>query len=267
VIWGQIVAFRLLSYLPDRRSTRIEQSVHIIARGLDASRAPYQESLSTLSVSCHGCRYFSRNNVLRGDSATIEVVRGDGAGARLSVEARVLSVKPLGADEKLFDVAMELVSPQNIWGVVHPPEDWSEFAEVAGPVENVRELRVVPRSDLRVAPEPATVGPTGASLQTARSTPPFLVHHAASLREQAGGDALTSDKSAACEGTQQYVRGICSRVESDAARELESLVASFAAEINRRVQQLSDDREAAARITYERLLRKFELELANRRLA
>jgi len=33
------------------------------------------------------------------------------------------------------------------------------------------------------------------------------------------------------------------------------------------VEQLSDDREGAARSAYERLLRQFELELANRRLA
>jgi hypothetical protein len=259
------VAFRLLSYLPDRRSTRIEQSVHIIVHGLDASRSPYQERLSTLSVNCHGCRYLSRNEVLRGDRAAIEVLRGDGAGAKFPVEARVLSAKPLGAGEKLFDVALELAEPRDIWGVAEPPEDWAEFAIVPVPAEVVRELRIVPRSDARVEAMRAAIDspmralrdtdPTvAASLRTARPAPPFLVHLAASLGEPA-------------EGTHEYVQGLCSRVESDAAKELESLVADFAQEINRRVEQLSDDREAAARSTYERLLRKFELELANRRLA
>jgi hypothetical protein len=285
---GHTVAFRLLSYLPDRRSTRIEQSIHIIVRGLDVSRARYKERLSTLSVSCHGCRYLSRNEVLRGDSVTIEVLRSDGAGAQLPVEARVLSVKTLGIGERLFDVVVELVLPQDIWGVPRPPTDWSEFAQVPGPVEVARELHVVPRSNARVAVAPAatdlaakgliaTAPPAtglmtaalmnGTSSPTTRSTPPFLVHLAASLREQAGRDAVAREESAADEGTRQYVQGLCSRVENDAAKELESLVASFAAEINRRVEQLSDDREGAARRTYERLLRKFELELANRRLA
>jgi hypothetical protein len=287
------VAFRLLSYLPDRRSTRIEQSIHIIVRGLDVSRAPYKERLSTLSASCHGCRYLSRNEVLRGDSVTIEVLRSDGAGAQLPVEARVLSVKTLGTGERLFDVVLELVTPQDIWGVPRPPMDWSEFAQVPGPVEATRELHVVPRSNGRVALAPAaidlvakglvataptatgpmttvlmaTVPTEGASSPTTRSTPPFLVHLAASLREQAGRDAAVHEESAADASSQEYVQGLCSRVENDAAKELERLVASFAVEINRRVEQLSDDREGAARRTYERLLRKFELELAKRRLA
>jgi hypothetical protein len=281
------VAFRLLSYLPDRRSTRIEQSIHIIVRGLDVSRARYKERLSTLSVSCHGCRYLSRNEVLRGDSASIEVLRSDGGDAGLPAEARVLSVKRLGMGEQLFDVVLELVSPQDIWGVPRPPTDWSEFAQVPGPVVAARELHVVPRSNGRAsapaaiellatrlvamgptATGPITIVPTGgASSPTMRSTPPFLVHLAASLREQAGRDAVARKKSAANEGTQEYMQGLCSRVENDAAKELESLVASFAAEINRRVEQVSDDSEGEARRTYERLLRKFELELANRRLA
>jgi hypothetical protein len=286
--WGQTVAFRLLSYLPDRRSTRIEQSIHIIVRGLDVSRARYKERLSTLSVSCHGCRYLSRNEVLRGDSATIEVLRSDATGAQLPVEARVLSVKALGTGERLFDVVLELVTPQDIWGVPRPPTDWSEFAQAPGPVAAQRELHVVPRSNARVAVAPAAIDlvakgliatapqapglmttalMNGASSPTTRSTPPFLVHLAASLREQAGCDAAGREESAADASTQEYVQGLCSRVENDAAKELESLVASFAVEINRRVEQLGDDREGAARRTYERLLRKFELELANRRLA
>ena len=159
-------------------------------------------------------------------------------------------------------------------------------------MEATRELHVVPRSNGRVALAPAaidlvakgvvatapaatgpmttvlmaTVPTEGASSPTTRSTPPFLVHLAASLREQAGREAVAREESAADAGT-EYMQGLCSRVENDAAKELERLVASFAAEINRRVEQLSDDSEGAARRTYERLLRKFELELANRRLA
>ncbi len=135
--------YRQLAYLPDRRSTRIEQSVHITIRGLSASRTPYEEKAATLSVNCHGCRYLSRNNVLRGDIATLEVGQLSDGRPRYSTQARVMSVKRLGPDEELFDVAVELESPRNIWGIASPPEDWPPILEVAEPAGYARELHIV----------------------------------------------------------------------------------------------------------------------------
>src|SRR5579862_2996355 len=104
---GDSVSFRQLAYLPDRRSTRTNQSVHITIRGIDATRIPYEEKVSTLSISCHGCRYLSRNNVLLGDFATLEVVHLRAGGSQRPAPARVRSVKQLAANEMLFDVVVE----------------------------------------------------------------------------------------------------------------------------------------------------------------
>jgi hypothetical protein len=271
------VPFRQLTYLPDRRSTRIEQSVHMIVRGRDAARVPYQEKVSTLAVNCHGCRFLSRNNVLRGDAATLEVVQAGGEGVRFPAEARVMSVKRLGADEALFDVAVELTSPQDIWEVASPPDDWSEFSSTLAPVEAARELRVVPRAD---ATPPAEAAARRMPLERNResqplgsvsraSLPPLLVHLEASLRERIGSELVAGGKVSSNDDEQESLRTLCSQIESEAAKVLERLVANFAEEMTRRARQLSEDHEAAARSTYERWLRKFELEMANahRRLA
>jgi hypothetical protein len=247
--------YRQLAYLPDRRSTRIEQSVHITVRGLDASRTPYEEKAATLSVNCHGCRYLSRNNVLRGDIATLEVGQlGDGR-ARYCTQARVMSVKRLGPDESLFDVAVELESPRNIWGIASPPEDWPAIPEVAEPLGSARELHIVRRPEEPKASEPNDVP----------ALPPLLVQVMASLRER-----MTASVSEAAEAAAATVKDdgrslseFRARLENEAAKVLERLVTASMEDLARRAQKLRESHEAALRSTCELWLRKFERELAS----
>ena len=46
-----------LAFIEQRRSTRIDRAIPITVYGANLSQEPYQELVSTLTVSYHGCRY------------------------------------------------------------------------------------------------------------------------------------------------------------------------------------------------------------------
>ena len=244
--------FRQLAYLPDRRSTRIEESVHIIVRGMDACRVPYQEKVSTLSISCHGCRYLSRNKVPLGDIATFEVVHLKAGGSKYPTQARVRSVKQLAANEVLFDVAIELEFPQDIWGIASPPEDWADFSKMDALGDSPRELQIVPRPEAPKASVPQWIPADTIwrfrSLETdsASPLPPFLAQLVANLREEIAPTAVAKDRAAIAESTDESVQAFCLQLEGKAMKVFESLVRAFAEELTSRSQQMNETQEASA---------------------
>ncbi len=62
-----------LAYAQKRRSTRIDQAVPLLVQGVGAMREPYQEQVSTLSISCHGCTYLSKHEVIQGETVYLDV--------------------------------------------------------------------------------------------------------------------------------------------------------------------------------------------------
>jgi hypothetical protein len=252
------VAFRQLAYLPDRRSTRIEQSAHLTVRGTDASRVPYQENVSTLSISCHGCRYLSRNKVLLGDIVTLEVVHFRTGGSKYATPARVRSVKQLAANEMLFDVAVELESPQDIWGIASPPEDWGEFSRLEASGIPARELQIVPRPATTRAPEPKPIPAEPArrfgSLETGSASPlpPFLAQLAANLRGEIGTIVLVTDRATANENTHESMSEFCSQIERKAMKVFEGLVRSFVEGLPKRLLEMNGPERSSAFNTHRR---------------
>jgi hypothetical protein len=124
---GDGVTYRRLAYLPDRRSTRVEESIAITISGFDSSHDPYHEKVATLSVSCHGCRYLSENRVGVGDMTILEPVALGSETTESPALARIRSVKLVPENPVAFEIAVELALPRNIWGIATPPEDWAEF--------------------------------------------------------------------------------------------------------------------------------------------
>jgi hypothetical protein len=232
--------------LPDRRSTRIEDSVHLIVRGIDASRVPYQEKVSTLSISCHGCRYLSRNKVLLGDIVTLEVVHSRAGSSKFATPARVRSVKQLAANEMLFHVSAELECPQDIWGMASPPEDWAEFSRLEASGSPARELQIVPRPATTRSPEPKSIPADPArrfgSLETGSGSPlpPFLAQLAANLRGEIKPMAVATDRAAVIEDTDESLSEFCSQLERKAMKVFEDLVRTFVEELTNRSLQMND---------------------------
>lgn len=246
------MAFRQLAYLPDRRSTRTDQSVHITVRGSDASRIPYEEKVSTLSISCHGCRYLSRNNVLIGDFATLEVVHFKAGGSKRPAPIRVRSVKQLAANEMLFDVAVELESPQDIWGIASPPEDWAEFSKIEAFGDFPRELQIVPRPEVAKTLEPRRNPPEttrrSGSSETCETSPlpPLLIQLAAAFREQIATTPVEIDRAPMAEDTGESLHEFCSQVESKAMNVFQNFVRAFAQELPREAPQTNEPHKASA---------------------
>src|SRR3984893_9877294 len=175
------------SELKKRRSTRIVQAVPIAVTGVDAIGRPFTEHTSTLIINCHGCRYQSKHYVLKNMWVKLEIPHPDPGQPPRVVRGRVAWIQRPRTVRQLFQVALELETPGNIWGIAFPPEDWFAFPNVetqqhhvgaaSEPQANEMEQEVPAHNDsentaahvndnLRAFPSP--VSTTDASLQLAR---------------------------------------------------------------------------------------------------
>jgi hypothetical protein len=175
--------------LRKRRSTRIMQAVPLAVTGVDALGRPFTERTSTLIINCHGCRYQSKHYVLKNMWVTLEVPHPEGGQPPRAVRGRVAWIQRPRTVRQLFQVALELETPGNAWGIAFPPPDWfapsetvrvtstyqdtgdvtpkvSDPAEIHLPLTESEPAGASPQDNLRVFPAPASA--TDASLQLAR---------------------------------------------------------------------------------------------------
>jgi hypothetical protein len=113
------------SSIQRRRSERISRSVPVIVRGIDLLGQPFEERTSTLTLNFHGCRYSSKHHLPKNTWITLEV---PGGAERRNLRARVAWIQRPHSVREFFQIAIELESPANIWGIESPPADW-EVAE------------------------------------------------------------------------------------------------------------------------------------------
>ncbi|HWF13388.1 MAG TPA: hypothetical protein VG272_06605 [Candidatus Acidoferrales bacterium] len=137
------------SYAQKRRSTRIDQNVNVIVQGVGALREPYQEQVSTLSISCHGCTYQSKHEVIQGETVYLDVITSSEGSVACSTKGRVKWAQKVGVKERIFQIAVELEIAGNIWGIPTPPADWfppqlPPINEAAAPTPT---LKVVARKE------------------------------------------------------------------------------------------------------------------------
>jgi hypothetical protein len=189
-IMSEPVAHHQNEELRKRRSTRIMQAVPLAVTGVDALGRPFTERTSTLIINCHGCRYQSKHYVLKNMWVTLGVPHSEAGQPPRSVRGRVAWIQRPRTVRQLFQVALELETPGNTWGIAFPPPDWfapqampkvpvvTETAHLPLPDTNKTEIHL-PLTDLesgsatvalpdnlRVFPAPASA--TDASLQLAR---------------------------------------------------------------------------------------------------
>ena len=86
---------------PQRRSTRVVQAVPLVVARVDAVGRPLKEQTATLSVNCHGCRYFSRYAIERNTWLTLEIPREHAGAEPLRLRARVAWTRPCACSENL----------------------------------------------------------------------------------------------------------------------------------------------------------------------
>ncbi|MGB0034855.1 MAG: hypothetical protein WBP79_05210 [Candidatus Acidiferrales bacterium] len=171
---------------PPRRSTRLSKAIPLTVMGVDSWRGPYREQVSTLTISCHGCKYDSKNQVLENSLVILEF-KGDKQGApTVSARGRVKWIKRLDESGGLFQTAIEFEDPGNIWGVETPPKDWLPFN---GP----RKLEMdTSKSKPFAVPRPEPTAAPVAEAKTANATRPRNVESApaAPAASRAAGGAM-----------------------------------------------------------------------------
>jgi hypothetical protein len=137
-----------ISHAQKRRSTRLDHAVPVAVQGVGAYREPYQDQVSTLSISCHGCTYNSKYEVIQGELVYLDVRSTNDGSSHGSSRARVKWVQNLGGKVG-FQVAVELEVAGNIWGIASPPEDWFPISALvkSEPAAAGRELRLVAKTE------------------------------------------------------------------------------------------------------------------------
>src|SRR6267378_8689294 len=117
--------------LRKRRSSRIVQAVPLVVTGVDALGRPFVERTSSLIINCHGCRYQSKHYVLKNMWVTMEIPHPETGQHPRTVRGKVAWIQRPRTVRQLFQVALELEIPGNVWGIAFPPEDWFAFSEAA----------------------------------------------------------------------------------------------------------------------------------------
>jgi PilZ domain len=114
---------------PLRRSSRLNKIVPVTVMGVDSYRGPYREDVATVSLSLHGCKYESKHDVLTNSWVILELKNEENGGQPVSARGLVKWVKRSQDTSGVYETAIELEEPGNIWGIDSPPEDWLTFCE------------------------------------------------------------------------------------------------------------------------------------------
>jgi hypothetical protein len=274
------------SDLRKRRSTRIVQAVPLQVTGVDALGRPFVERTSSLILNCHGCRYQSKHYVLKNMWVKLEVPHAEADQPPRTVRGRVAWIQRPRTVRQLFQVALELEAPGNVWGIAFPPEDWFAATEAdkaqaasAGygisqvslplppqsqppmPMDNSEtefhvsltdtDMPPVPGPDnVRVFPSPAST--TDASLQLAR--------HVTRLLAEARQQIQAAAREAAAQAVSAERRVSAEQWEQKVAEARESL----SQEISSAIGKIREESESRSRTAHEGAAAVLQEELPKR---
>src|SRR5436309_3796903 len=230
--------------LRKRRSTRIVQAVPLVVTGVDALGRPFVERTSSLIINCHGCRYQSKHYVLKNMWVTLEIPHSETGQPPRQVRGRVAWIQRPRTVRQLFQVALELETPGNVWGIGFPPEDWGNFAVPASARSYVvkdedvfaglpERILDVPTSageaelpppaigtdTLHVLPSPAST--TDASLQLARQVARLIAdakQQISAAAREAAAQAVAVEHRAASEQWEQKFTAARSELSDESGR-------------------------------------------------
>jgi hypothetical protein len=150
-----------------RRTTRIDFVTTVLLSGRDASGIPFREFTQTATVNLHGCRVRTSYRILVGMLLTVECPKAGVSSKGVCV--KVWDATPGAAGH---EIAIQLVRPQNLWGVPNPPPDWEVVAKAIAQAQAAAEhpARPAPAESASLPPARATAAPGRAE---AASTSPL----------------------------------------------------------------------------------------------
>ncbi len=225
------------------------QAVPLVVTGVDALGRPFMERTSTLIINCHGCRYQSKHYVLKNMWVTLEVPHPEAGKPPRKVRGRVAWIQRPRTVRQLFQVALELELPGNVWGIAFPPEDWFAFTETAVAHAGERDATELAQQsggteihlphaepeppaamgadNLRVFPSP--VSATDASLQLARQVTRLLSDAKQQIQtatHEAAAQAVSAERRLAADEWEQK----CASAREELGREVSQAVEKIQAE-------------------------------------
>jgi hypothetical protein len=233
--------------LRKRRSTRIVQAVPLMATGVDALGRPFVERTSSLIINCHGCRYQSKHYVLKNMWVTMEIPHPEAGQPPRTVRGKVAWIQRPRTVRQLFQVALELEVPGNVWGIAFPPEDWFGLSETARAGTDPAEEALppaVPSSEteivmalgepdappatgpdkVRVFPSPTST--TDASLQLARQVARLVADAKQQIQaatREAASQAVSAERRLSFEQWEQKFAAGRTEIANEVARAIERL--------------------------------------------
>lgn len=224
------------------------QTVPITVSGTDALGQPFKERTSALVINCHGCKYQSKHYVLKNNTVTMEIPHTDQNQPPRTVRARVVWVQRPRTVQELFQVAVQLEIPGNVWGVAFPPEDWFPYPEEAGPSipapaapEPKKEAAQTasPAPKVRMLPPPPSASPEALAAVEARVAQMIAEarNEIQSLTREAASRTVTAE-------TATLLREIESQLRAAARKTVESVSAQYLDEaVERAVQRIEESRK------------------------
>jgi hypothetical protein len=247
--------------LKKRRSTRIVQAVPLVVTGVDALGRPFQERTSTLIINCHGCRYQSKHYVLKNMWVVMEIPHAEQGHAPRVVRGRVAWIQRPRTVRQLFQVAVELEIPGNVWSIAFPPEDWfscpdlpnvsTELPASADDLPDAKE--VLGALDAATAEEPAEDMVAEVAKSNVRSFPNAGGESAEPLDEQMGTlleDARQQIQAAAKEAVQQAMSTESRATIQDWQARLAEAREQLGAEVTRAIESVQKEAEMKARAAH-----------------
>jgi len=258
-----------VAYAQKRRSSRIEKAVPLAVQGVDAFRAPYREEVKTVTISCHGCTYQMKHEVLPGEIVVLDMgqrAKGYSEGCN---RARVKWIQKLNtATGPAYGVAVEFEIAGNIWGITSPPEDW--FPAQGSKVVEAnpgRELQLITRTEPQIIQNRsagATPVPVLKKSEAAASLSPWFSDVMAGLSNQI---QVTVSEIAAVTLTNEKDRLLDEfrvQLQNEAAGTIERVIASSKEELTRRaLKVLNEAAETTVRTSHERLTGAIEQDIEN----
>jgi hypothetical protein len=105
-----------------RRSTRVLRAIPVTVSGIDLLGQPFKELTTTITVNRHGCTYRSKHNVPKNSTVTLKIAQPGSASPAQQFQGRVAWVQRPRSVRDLFQIGLEFEKPENVWGIVFPPE-------------------------------------------------------------------------------------------------------------------------------------------------
>lgn len=251
-----------------RRSTRVAQAIPLTVMGVDAWRGPYREQVSTLSINCHGCKYQSKYQVTKDSLVIFELASSTENQNPHAVRGHVKWVRRPGNSSELFETAVELEVPGNVWGVDSPPEDWFPFSQsktLDVPANGGKTM-----SAARTAPAVVASKSNEKLGQLTRpvgvEVAPSAVQPVARLMGEFQGQIqrMLSEAATAAvaEKSGPMLIELRKQIQSEAKETLEGLAASCADHLVRRsVEQMSDAHQRSAEALHDEWVKKIQADL------